>query len=787
MWLMADSDNDTTRRLLVVDDNPAIHEDFTKILGVKHTGGARSKLRASILGGGADVQTPVTVFDVATAQQGEEALEKVRQACENGTPFAVVFVDMRMPPGWDGLETIERLWELDDQLQVVVCTAFSDYSWEDVVGRLGHTDRLLLLKKPFDPTEVWQLASALSQKWLLARQARLKLCDLENMVALRTAELRSANERLKAEAAERMQVEELATRLGHILEDSLNEIYLFDEVTLKFIEANRGARANLGYSMEELRQLTPLDLKPEFTAEQFDELLGPLRNRTEQRLQFQTKHQRKDGSLYPVDVYVQRTMFGARPAFVAIILDVTDRSAAEDRLRHAAHHDTLTNLPNRAWLMDRIKLSVERAKRESDYRFAILFLDIDNFKVINDSLGHNVGDKLLVLVSNRLRASLRSLDSVIRMEKDAAARLGGDEFVVLLDGISALEDAAVVAERLLQDLSLPIELEAQEIVVHASVGITLSDRSYETADDALRDADTAMYRAKGAGKAQYAVFDQEMHASAVARLKLENDLRRAIERQEFRLVYQPIVSLQDKRIVAVEALIRWERPGGQCVPPDEFIPVAEDTGLIVQIDGWVFREACRQLKRWHTDIPAAHDLRVSVNLSRHQLLELITPVHIDRALQECGLTGSFLNVEITENAIMKDASLAINQLRRIKALGVGLHMDDFGTGHSSLSCLHGFPLDVVKIDQAFAATMDEDQDYAAVVQAIITLAHSLRMKVVVEGIETTEQLAQIAGLACDYAQGYLFSRPLTPEQFTQLLIEGGVLAVADGALVGRSG
>jgi len=768
---MTASDEPRSFRVLLVDDNPSIHEDYRKILVVKKHDTGRDQLRAALF---SRVQKasppPPAAYEIDSAFQGEEAVASVKQALTEGRPYALAFVDMRMPPGLDGLETAERLWSVDPHVEIVICTAYADYSWDEIVQRLGYSDQLLLLKKPFDNAEVWQLACALTKKWHLTRQAHARMNDLEAMVQTSTTELQTASNRLSAETLERRNAEETAARFGRILDDSLNEIFIFDAESLHFVQVNRGAQKNTGYSLDELRGLTPLDLEPEFTMDSFSELVRPLRSGELRTVYFQTIHRRKDRSTYPVEVHLQLSKDAQSPVFVAIILDITDRQATEAQLRHAALYDSLTHLPNRAFLKQRLVDALLRYSRQSDYLFAVLFIDLDNFKLINDSLGHDLGDQLLVAVAGRLQSCLRALDTVVRFPSEAAARIGGDEFVVLLEGISSTRDAATVAERIQKCLNEPCDLGGgHDVTVSASIGIAFGDRGYHGVDDLLRDADTAMYRAKGAGKAQYAVFDQAMHAGVTLRLQMENDLRRAIERQELRLVYQPIVALPGGNIVGFEALLRWLRADGRTAPPDEFLSIADECGLIVPIGRWVLNEACRELKEMTAGSPGAHPISISVNFSQRELAEPDLPEALAQALRDHDLPGAQLNVEITESTVMRDSKGITDRLLKIKKLGVGLHLDDFGTGYSSLSCLHRFPLDVVKIDRAFATTIGANRDYATVVQAVVTLAHSLGMKVTVEGIETTSQLDQVNEVGCDFAQGFLFSRPVDAETAARLL------------------
>ncbi len=455
--------------------------------------------------------------------------------------------------------------------------------------------------------------------------------------------------------------------------------------------------------------------------------------------------------------------------------EIAERKTAQEQLQHDAFHDALTSLPNRAFLLERLANCLERSKRQPSYLYALLFLDIDNFKLINDSLGHSVGDELLVKMADRLDNCLRGLDTVVRVDRDSTARLGGDEFVVLLDGIGRPSDAVLVAERIQKAISHPFQLRGHEVVVSASIGITLSETKQKPAEDLLRDADTAMYRAKLAGKAQHALFDEKMHAEVMASLRLENDLRWAVERKEFVIHYQPIVALESGRICAFEALVRWKHPVRGMVYPAEFVPVAEEKGLIVPLGRWVMQEACRQLRAWNDKLPPERALSININVSKRQVME---PGYVDlvhAVLEETGVEGRHVGLEITENLIMEQTAKIIRVLLQLQRTGITLHMDDFGTGHSSLSCLHEFPLDVLKIDRAFAATTESNREYAAVVNAIVTLAHNLTMQVTAEGIESPEQFAQILALDCDFGQGYFFSEPL-PAAEAEALIGQPLLA-----------
>ena len=438
----------------------------------------------------------------------------------------------------------------------------------------------------------------------------------------------------------------------------------------------------------------------------------------------------------------------------------SERERAE-QFRYAAFHDALTNLPNRALLTENLKAVIARSKQETDYQFAVLFLDLDRFKNINDSLGHTIGDQLLVTIARRLEHSVREVDTV--------ARLGGDEFAILLNGINHSDDAIQMTERIQKAISMPYSLSGHEVFTTPSTGIALGVTGYDDPEEILRDADTAMYHAKERGKACYEMFDQSMHARAVNLLRLETDLRRALEREEFFVHYQPIVSLETGTLSGFEALVRWQHPERGFISPAEFVSVAEDTRLIIPLGLWVLRESCRQMCQWQWQSPANSSLILSVNLSGKQLTQPDLVEQIEMILEETHLNPRCLKLEITESVVMENAESAIAMLQGLKALGLQLSIDDFGTGYSSLSYLHRFPVDTLKIDRSFVSQMSMSNENAEIVRTIKTLATNLGMDVVAEGVETLEQLKQLAALECEYGQGYLFSKPVDAETATALI------------------
>jgi diguanylate cyclase (GGDEF)-like protein/PAS domain S-box-containing protein len=436
------------------------------------------------------------------------------------------------------------------------------------------------------------------------------------------------------------------------------------------------------------------------------------------------------------------------------LTDVTERHAIQDRLHHAALHDALTGLPNRALFLDLLDEALAQSKRTDGRLFGALFIDVDRFKAVNDSLGHPVGDQLLIEISRRLHACLR--------RGDVIARLGGDEFTLLMYGLRDAGEAMLVASRIQESFTVPFQLREHKVFATASIGVALGSASYAKAEDILRDADTAMYRAKALGRNRQEIFDVTLHARAQDMLTLETEIRNGLERGEFNLRYQQIVSLATGQLVGFEALLRWTRRDGQTIMPTEFIPLAEEAGLIDVLGIWSLREACRQLGEWQASLPAAASLGITVNVSSHQLMHPAFVEHVQSALRGEGIAPDRLHLEITETALMLRPEIASTVLGELRALGVQVYLDDFGTGYSSLSYLHRFPVDSLKIDRSFVSGLTEDRRQTAIIESIVTLAKSVGADVIAEGVETHDQLKELRQMGCGYAQGFVFAEPLVP-------------------------
>ena len=660
-------------------------------------------------------------YVVGLAENAQELLQRVKQDAVD-----LVLLDVEMPE-ISGLDALQKLRECYSAAELPIIMVTAKTQSDDIVKALdlGAND---YLAKPIDfPVAVARIGTQLSHK-----RAQEALKESEERYALAA---RGSNDGL--------------------WDWSLSANVMYFSARWK---------AMLGYQEGEIGD------RPE---EWFDRIHDADRERVKKEIaahqegltpHFESEHRvlHKDESF--------RWMLSRGVAIHDVSGNVLRMAGSQTDITEGKVSDPLTGLPNRLLFIDRVGRLVEHRKRHQKHLFAVLFLDLDGFKMINDSLGHLIGDQLLLGVASRLEKCLRSTDTVARLgETFTVARLGGDEFTVLLDDIKDPSDAKRAADRLMKALASPFLLGGKEVFTSVSIGIALSTSAYENPEDILRDADTAMYRAKSLGKARYEVFDADMRAGVMARLQLETDLRRALERGEFQNFYQPIVALDSGEIAGFEALSRWQHPTRGLLGPNEFIPVAEETGLIRELGWWNLREACRQISEWRAGSLANRHLTISVNLSAKQFLQPNLVEDIRKLLNELALPPEALKLEITESTVMTDPTGAVEMLQQIKSLGIRLAIDDFGTGYSSLSYLHRFPLDTLKIDRSFVSGMGDDGEGMEIARTILPMANSLRLDVVAEGVETIQQVALLQKLQCKYGQGYYFSRPLSAEGTAALL------------------
>ncbi|WP_285421944.1 GGDEF and EAL domain-containing protein [Pseudomonas sp. efr-133-TYG-23] len=607
------------RRILIVDDTASIHEDFRKILCADtHAEPSLDSLEETLFGTPA---APRQVFELDSAYQGQEALALVSQALAANAPYAMVFIDMRMPPGWDGLQTIEQLWNVDPNLQIALCTAYSDYSFEAIEARLKYNDQLLILKKPFDHLEIRQMASALTWKWQLAQDVARKVIGLERTIEERVQEL---------------------LKVSHLLQ-----------------------------------------------------------------------------------------------------------------------YDALTELPNSTLLGDRLTQAIALGRRH-DTQLAVMFIGLDRFKRINNALGYPVGDEVLQQVSHSLVATVRDSDSVFRY--------GSDEFVIVLHDVQHPQQTQHIADKVLRTISATRHVAGHDLSVTASLGISIYPNDSCNAVELIKHAETAMHTSKERGANDFSFYTEDMNLRAQRQQNLESAIRHALERDEFVLHYQPKLDLRSGRIVGAEALIRWFQPRSGWVSPADFIPVAEDSGLIVPLTQWVLRQACEQAQAWRSmGLPP---LCMSVNVSPIDFRQRDFVDNLAAVLKQSGLPPARLELEITESVLMQNVDETVDILQKIKAMGVRLALDDFGTGYSSLSYLRRFPIDVLKIDQSFVRGLNVNSQDAQLISAIIGMGKSLELNIIAEGVETVEQLNFLKAQQCEEGQGFLFSKAVPPKDFAHMLQVG---------------
>jgi diguanylate cyclase (GGDEF)-like protein/PAS domain S-box-containing protein len=604
---------------------------------------------------------------------------------------------------------------------------------------------------------IFAVARDITEQKRAEEELRRVYDELEIKVNIQTAELRRRTEDLLKERA--------------FTENALNtlkDVFFVFDLEGRFLRWNKAINEVSGYSDEEISSMKPANFFLKENIQQIEEAIKKIIK--EGYASIEVTAVTKDGKHIPFEFIgnLLKDFKGIPLGICGIGRDITERKMFEEKIKRYVSYDILTELPNRALFLDHLKASIARADRQKDYKFAVIVFNIDRFKSIIDSFGHIAGDQLLIEVAARLKKHLRLYDTVARLEYDAVARLGGDEFAVLLSDIKNIRNVISAAERLQNIIKLPIKINNHVVSITASIGIAVSKPGYENPEDILRDADTAMYKAKTLGKACYVIFDEIMHAQALSYLQLENSLRQAIEKNQFLLNYQPIVLLETNEIVGFEALLRWKSPERGLVLPNEIIPLAEEVGLIIPIGRWVLLDACKQMHSWHRLFPAHSHLTISVNISIKQYtVDLVKT--IKQILNKTGLNPACLKLEITESVIINNPETAAEIFSQLKNLNIKVQMDDFGTGYSSLGYLHQFPFDALKIDRSFIQSMCDNEWAMEIVKTIIYMAHNMKMEVIAEGVETIEQLEELRKLKCDYYQGYWFSKPLGRQEAEALL------------------
>lgn len=732
-------------RILAVDDEESILSAYQKILTPERKSDAVSDLEAlrdNLFGSESSNENFVpavdeTQIELECANQAEQAVRLVADAAESGNPYALVLLDMRMPPGRDGAWAANEIRQIDPNIDIVVVTAFSDVDPRDLSAQVPPSDKIYYIQKPFHPHEIVQFATALGTRW-------------------------QANKMLGSQ-------KEQNERLGRLVNSSSNEIYVFDVATKACVLVNQTACNNLGYEVNELEHMSLADIDKDFEEAKFAESLTELSKHENEIKTYRSTYVRKNGSSYPVEVNLHIDEEVSGQVLVAIVKDISEQEEAEKRVHNLAYYDSVTGLANRQNFSENLKRTVSFAKRNKT-RFATLFLDLDKFKRINDSLGHSFGDILLRRVGERLMQTVRAYDVVSRhaggASETSVARLGGDEFTVLIPSISDAVEAESVADRIVHAVSQPYDINGHEIVITPSIGISMFPTDGDSVDELLKNADTAMYHAKQSKESRYEFFSQTMSRRASEKFSLEMSLRTCLENNELELHYQPQIDIKTRQIVGAEALVRWNRPNVGLTFPNDFIPFAEDSGFITAVGQWVLNEAVAELKRWSD---AGLDLYMSVNISAVQFRYSGLTDIIKSIVAEHGISADTLHIEMTESAIMQAADASIETLNYLKSTGVSIAIDDFGIGYSSLSYLQRFAIDVLKIDRSFVSGLESSEDCLAITRAIIAMAHSLELDIVAEGVETETQLRILRELEVDRIQGYLFSHPIPASDFLALV------------------
>ncbi len=735
------------KKILVVDDNPAIHDDFRKIFNKKNIN-ELDQMEAELFDKKNEEVKKVTKYIIDCAFQGQAALELVKKSVENAEPYSLAFIDARMPPGWDGIQTIKKIWEVDAHIQVVICTAFADYTWQEISDELQNSDNFLILKKPFDINEIRQLVAALTKKWELRGEVQYQLDHLKTEVDSRTADLALSLSLTKAA---------LESTPEGIVVIGNQELSMFNNIFLKMWKLSK----------EDMKDKKANDIY-QYMADQVENselFLKSIKMLAESNdtTKMMDIWQLKSGNIYELHVkpqYLNKKIIG----FVLSCRDVTHSKKLEEQLLYQSTHDSLTELPNRILLRDRIAEGIHHAQFKKNH-LAVLILDLDNFKEINDKFGHDAGDELLKQIGGRLNEATRKIDTVVR--------LGGDEFVILLTELARAEDAIVKAKELLQKFNHTFQILDHTLVVSISIGISYYPEDGLDANTLLKSADAALYHAKKLGKNTFQVYMSEYNQQLLRRAELNAELMQALGKNQFILNYQPIFDVSTNKIIGFEILLRWQHPSLGIIFPEKFITLAEETGLIAPIGEWILLEACKQIKLWQVEYDET--LRIAVNISKYQFMQKNFLEMVKNVIAETKILPSALELELTENIVFETTNATLQKLEQLKKFGVRLSIDDFGMGNLNFSYMKWLSFDKIKIDKSFINGVTNDKYDEVIVEAIIGITQKLNIEILAEGVETEDQLQFLKEHKVNQVQGYYFSPPVNIDVCEDMLEQQKVI------------
>ena len=725
-------------KILVVDDNPEIHSDFLKILTSETHSAELDTLQNQIFGEQVLTESVMPNFKIDTASQGEEAIQLTLDANANNARYALAFVDIRMPPGLDGVETIKQIWKVDDEVQVVICTAYSDYSWEETVSQLGQRDNLFILKKPFDITAVRQLACALTKKWQLMHENKSHTAVLENSIEEKAAALKEHLSLVRATLESSADGIVVVGHKGNIIDFNSRILTMWnlkrnDLMQHDFNHVFKKILEQIRHPDKLVKKINEITTNPESIT------IDVVNLKNERTYEYYSQPQK-------MHIETLGRVWSFR--------DITQRTKLEDKLKYNSTHDALTGLPNRLYLIEKMN---ELVTKQGNH-FTLVFLDLDRFKLVNDTLDHAIGDQLLIETAKRIENCLSPNDTL--------ARIGSDEYLILVNRNFEREETHKLAQHILESINEPWHIDKRDVRLTASIGVSVYPKDGDKSDMLLRNASISMCYSKKTGGNKVSFYTDKMSEQNMTLLERESDLRKAIVNEEFFLCYQPQVDLASEKVVAVEALIRWNHPVKGVLMPADFVPLAEQIGLIIPIGEWVLKAACKQAREWLDQ--GLSPVRMAVNVTSKQLNQYNFVKTIVDILNEAKLDPSSLELELTENTIL-ESETSIEMIHSLKNLGVHLALDDFGTGYSSLSYLRNIPLDRLKIDRSFIQNIQVNHKDEAIIQAIIDMARSLGLEVLAEGVETKSQLDFLKTKKCGEIQGFYYSKPLTSKELEGIM------------------